>query len=408
VKRKIMQNNVNRKNSSLLSTRRTYRFLVVLYSTIEYDGRAQRMIDVLSTLGEVLLVDIAAPFDRKNDELVGKWLLRKSVKLPTRIGRMARHIKFWMEVIQVAKRYKPNVIVAEDFLTTLPSWLAARMGGSRLIYDAHELIIPDQGRKMSKRAMVWYLLERWVVARADLVIAANPERAELMAEHYRLQRVPEYMRNIPPRRQLTSEEERHVSRSYPSLNRKSTEDRIILYQGVISLKRGLARFIDALGFLPSNYRLILVGDGPDLVQVKQLGERWEKEGRFIALGRVPNLFLPALTARADVGIVTYPYEGLNNIYCAPNKLYEYTQAGLPVIATDQPPLKSVVRKYQIGVVISRNDGPREIAALLQELINRKDNYCANLNAFIKAHRWEKEASRVRLAIEGVLKTIDGI
>ena len=70
MKRKIMQNNVNRKNSSLLSTRRTYRFLVVLYSTIEYDGRAQRMIDVLSTLGEVLLVDIAAPLIERTTNLL--------------------------------------------------------------------------------------------------------------------------------------------------------------------------------------------------------------------------------------------------------------------------------------------------------------------------------------------------
>jgi len=379
------------------------RFLVVLFGTLEYDGRAQRMIEVLASMGEVLLVDIVPAVRGSGDEYQRGQIQRHRVDLPHNLGKLGRHLRFWLEVIRVARRYKPTVVVAEDFFTTFPAWLVAWMGKSHLIYDAYELIIPEKGRKMSPRDAFWYYLERWVVPRADLVIAANPERARLMAEHYGLRRTPEYMRNIPPQRPLDPSIHAEIIRRYPALARKNAEDRIILYQGDVSLERGLARFVQALAYLRPNYRLIVAGDGPDLGRLKELGEAWKKEGRFATLGRVPHALLQAVSIRADVGIVTYPYEGLNNIYCAPNKLFEYAQAGLPVIATDQPPLKALVSEYRIGGVISRDDAPADIAGALQHLVERREYYRANLSRFLEAHRWEDEAARLRRAIEHMLR-----
>lgn len=378
------------------------RFLVVLFGALEYDGRAQRMIEILSSMGEILLVDIAPVGQGSGDEYPGRKIQRHRVELPPSLGKVGRHLRFWLEVLRVSKRYKPTVVVAEDFFTTLPVWIAAWMGRSCIIYDAHELIIPEPGRKMSRRNAFWYYLEWWVVRRADMVVAANPERARLMAEHYGLRRTPEYMRNIPPQRRSEPFIHAKVIHQFPALARKNSNERIIVYQGDISLERGLARFVQALTHLPPHYRLIVAGDGPDLGRLKELGGAWEKEGRFAALGRVPHALLPAVSACGDVGIVTYPYEGLNNFYCAPNKLFEYAQAGLPVIATDQPPLKASVSEYEIGVVIARDATPAEIAGALEHLIEYHEDYRANLPRFIEAHRWEDEVARVRGGIDHVL------
>jgi glycosyltransferase involved in cell wall biosynthesis len=376
------------------------RFLVILYGEIEYDGRAQRMLEVLSSLGNVLLVDVSL---NAGAVMYTRQGVRHSrVDLSGCKGKARRHLRLWIHAMRVAQSYDPHVVVAENFFTTLPAWIVARRAGARLVYDAYELIIPDRGTRMSRRDAFWYFMERWVVKRNDLTIAANPERARLMAEHYGLERLPEYMRNIPPVPDPGASDDLEVDERYPELAPSADGGTTILYQGNVSLSRGLKRFVESLELLPATYRLIVVGDGPDLEQLKQIGARWAQEERFIALGRVPNALLPAITRRADLGIVTYPSEGLNNIYCAPNKLFEYAQSGLPVIATDHPILKALVEQHGIGVLVNHAATPGEVAAALEQLVENIEDYRANLACFVDAHRWDAEADRIRRAIRAAV------
>lgn len=312
-----------------------------------------------------------------------------------------RHLRFWLAVLRVGRDIRPDIVIAENFFTTLTGWLVAKALHAALAYDAYELIIPEPNQPMSWRNRFWYSLERWVVPRADLVIAANQERAQRMAEHYRLTHIPEFMRNIPFQQSIPVEE-RELLATYPALVRRSEDERIIIYQGHISLDRGIGRFVEAMAYLPAQYRLVVVGDGFDLDRLKAQGQPLEQERRFATLGAVPNQLLAAITQQADVGIVTYPYEGLNNIYCAPNKIFEYAQAGLPVVATDQPPLKFMINQYGIGELVSPYDDPAAIARVLSRVVENRASYCERLPKFLADHRWEDEATRVQEQFRKVL------
>lgn len=373
-------------------------FLIILFGTLEYDGRAQRMIEILTGLGRVTLVDIKPSVEISGKAIAG--IKRFPVAISPTSSKSTRHLRLWRVALHTAWKYQPDIVVAENFFTTFPGWLAAKMTRALLVYDAYELIIPEPGKPMSHRDRFWYLCERWTVKRANLVIAANPERANLMAEHYGLAQTLEYMRNLPPQRSQIPVDD--IVQTYPALARRDEAERIILYQGDVSLNRGLSRFVAAMAHMPSSYRLVVAGDGPDLPRLQELTTDLTSQGRFAALGRVPNYLLPTITAQADVGIVTYPYEGLNNIYCAPNKLFEYAQAGLPVISTDQPPLKAMVEKYDIGKLLGRDDGPMEVADALRNIAEHKGWYCDRLSDFVSAHTWHDEAARVRRCIEQVL------
>ncbi|NLC68596.1 MAG: glycosyltransferase family 4 protein [Clostridiaceae bacterium] len=378
------------------------RFLVILFGTLEYDGRVQRMISILNQLGQVILVDVKK--DEKNtslDSTIFKEITRYSIKIPQKNGRIKRHLQLARAAIRVALMERPHIIVAEDFFTTMTGWLTSKMVHAELIYDAHELIIPDLTQFMSWRDNFWYMLEKWTVHRASLVIAANPERAQLMTQHYKLKNPCEYMLNIPPLRteNVTIQE---IERQYPALKRRYPEERIVLYQGYVSFDRGLNRFVEALTYLPLNYRMVVVGDGPDLEHLKAIAEEELQRGRFTVLGRVANHLLPAIIKYADLGIVTYSYEGLNNIYCSPNKIFEYAQAGLPVVATDQPSLRSMVEGYGIGILIRQDTPPQEVAKIIKQVVERKIEYQYRLHKFVQAFRWEDEANRVRERIKEVL------
>lgn len=377
-------------------------FLVVLFGTLEYDGRAQRMISILNQLGQVILVDVKR--DEKNvyaDSMVFEDIIRYSIKIPQKSGKISRHLQLARETINIVMKERPDIIVAENFFTTMTGWLTSKLVNAELIYDAYELIIPDSTKPMSWRDRIWYMFEKWTIHRSSLIIAANPERARLMMQHYNLTTLPEYMLNIPSLRgdDITIEE---IAKQYPALKRLDPEERIILYQGYVSLDRGLNRFIEALTYLPQNYRMVVIGDGPDLERIKSMVKEKSLCERFAALGKVASHLLLAIAKYADVGIVTYSYKGLNNIYCSPNKLFEYAQSGLPVVTTDQPPLRSMIKNYGIGALIGQNSSPQEVAEIIKQVAERKIEYQSQLHKFVQAFRWDNEANRICERIKEVL------
>lgn len=57
------------------------------------------------------------------------------------------------------------------------------------------------------------------------------------------------------------------------------------------------------------------------------------------------------TQYADIGVLTYvsSKRDLNALHCAPNKLFEYSVWGLPMIGNNIPRLAYPFEKYNIGV-----------------------------------------------------------
>jgi len=236
-------------------------FFVLLNGSLEYDGRVKRMVKILKRLGHVTVMDVKPdrPFIHEKDELN-----KLRIVFPRYFDNMiGRHLYFGIAAIRKALFLKPSVIVAENYFTTFPGWCVAKLCNAKLIYDAYELIIPEPNEKMSRRDKFWYFLEKWTIRRADMVIAANSERADLMSDHYSLKQKPTIMRNIPML-QESKVDSTKLLKKIPSLTRRSTDEIILLYQGDMSLSRGIGRFVQALKYLDSNFRLVLVGEGPDL------------------------------------------------------------------------------------------------------------------------------------------------
>ncbi|MEO7102181.1 MAG: glycosyltransferase, partial [Gemmatimonadaceae bacterium] len=224
----------------------------------------------------------------------------------------------------------------------------------------------------------WYALESWAVRRANLVIAANHERAALMQSHYRLKRMPTVIRNIPPAiargAALT-----HLAPPPPGVTR-------LIYQGDVSLDRGVGRFVEAVAHLGGAFELVIVGGGPDLGAVDELRHRLNAGDRIRLLGRVPASDLPALMASAHLGVVCYPTSGLNNVYCAPNKLYEYAQAGIPMVATPNRVVDAVFAAYGVGV------SGEDVVSCIRAAVTSRELLIANIPRFLAENTWTDEAS----------------
>jgi glycosyltransferase involved in cell wall biosynthesis len=53
--------------------------------------------------------------------------------------------------------------------------------------------------------------------------------------------------------------------------------------------------------------------------------------------------------------VGYNYDSLNNLYCAPNKVFEYGSFGIPILANDVPGLQDTVKRYSAGMCVNARE-----------------------------------------------------
>jgi hypothetical protein len=355
--------------------------MMPVFNEIDFDGRVQRCAAALGGRFDVTVLCLDSGRHYSNPSF-----RTHAVRLPsTPIMKTLKHLYFWAKLWATALRLQPNVVHAHDFFMALPGWVAARISGARFVYDAHELIVPEPGVTKTVRERVFYLGERLVVRRADLVIAANSPRAERMQAHYDLSRTPLVIENIPESPQ------KPPSAVVATIG--GSEKIRLVYQGDMSLDRGIGDFVLAMKALDPRYELLLVGGGPDVERLRALAGEPGISGKVRLLGKVPRDELHGILLGCHIGVVTYPATGLNNLLCAPNKIYEYAQAGLPMIARENPTLRSIFARYPVGVVSA------DLAGAIDHLAKSIDDYKANIPAFLADNNWNREASKLLEAYE---------
>ena len=156
--------------------------------------------------------------------------------------------------------------------------------------------------------------------------------------------------------------------------------KIVLYQGSFHKDRNLEPFFKAIDKLQAEYVLVIMGR-----KNKKIDELLYNHPGTI---HIPWINAPKhleITSWAHIGILTYipsiigHLSILNSVYCAPNKIFEYTGFGIPMIANDCPPLKNIFEKNNIGVIVdidSEDDIIRGILEIEKNYMNMKDN-CTN-------------------------------
>jgi len=95
-----------------------------------------------------------------------------------------------------------------------------------------------------------------------------------------------------------------------------------------------------------------------------------------AMIHIPPIAAPKhlmVTSHASVGIVCYSFESLNNIFCAPNKVWEYSGFGLPILAQRLPGVIPYVEGFSAGVCVEF-ERPEEVAQGIQRLIEDESVY----------------------------------
>ncbi|MBV7330766.1 glycosyltransferase family 4 protein [Chloroflexi bacterium TSY] len=128
------------------------------------------------------------------------------------------------------------------------------------------------------------------------------------------------------------------------------------YKGVDYLLRAMQQ---VLAYMPEA-RLLVVGDGELLPELKNMASELTLDSAVIFAGAINNADLPAYYAASD--LLTLPsISGPEN---APVVVFEAMAAGKPVIASDIPGVCEIVEHQQSGLLVP----PRDVDALSQGIV----------------------------------------
>lgn len=287
---------------------------------------------------------------------------------------------------------------------TLPAvWLAARLRRKPLFFDAHEMFpeVPELvGRPRVKR--FWTRVEDFLFPKlcrpGCAAVTVCQSIADIYRERYGLEM--KVVRNVPMTFPTAGGDASKLLSSVPEGRR------ILLYQGAVNLGRGIEWMMDAMRYLPE-CEFVVAGTG-DVYD--DLRKRAEGTDNVLFLGRVEPEVLRALTPMASLGISLLENRGLNYYYSLPNRLADFVQAGVPVLATDFPEIHRVVEGFGIGTLVppapfdaakglSEPPDPEQLARTVKETLEFWDA----LPADERARRFASAASE--LSFENDKKTL---
>jgi len=262
-----------------------------------------------------------------------------------------------------------DLIQVHDLPTLEAGVNIANARGLPLVYDAHELY-PEQRSFSSVQKRICSDAERRLIRRADLVFAVNESIATEMAKRYEIERPIAIWNAINRNSEFNSDIKYDLLREKTGI---PSDKKIILFQGGYSRNRNLENLIAAMARVRNpSVVLVMLGFGNFGILLQR---RAEKLGllhkRVFFLEAVPQSELIRHSASADLGIIPYPHVDLNTYYCTPNKLFEFIQAELPILANDSPELRRFVQDTGFGMTHPMRTAA-EIAVAIDTAFDYKD------------------------------------
>ena len=240
---------------------------------------------------------------------------------------------------------RADAFYANDTDTLLACCSAARLRRKKLIFDAHELFpeVPELvGRPQVRK--VWCWVEKHCLPHVDAAFTVCQSVAEEYASRYGVEMT--VVRNLPD---WSKDNLRDSNSDENAADAITLPPRTILYQGAVNVGRGVQELIDAMEFLPECH-FVVAGNGDLLDSLRQYAQEKPWHERVTFLGRVVPQRLRALTIQASLGVCLLEDLGLNYRYALPNRIADFAQAGVPMLATDFCEIRRVLETYHIGTL----------------------------------------------------------
>lgn len=284
--------------------------------------------------------------------------LRGLKRVVAPVHRITLYRHHWRHSEAVVRRWAPGLVHTCDLEGLVGGGRAARRLGVPHVHDCHELYVERiHYARLERRVLE--SIERRAIRKADAITVVNQSIGEELQRRYGIQAT--VVRNCAERSR-----EPHVV-DVRDLARLERGDRVVLYQGGLSVGRGLHEVVRSAAHYPEGAALVFLGSGPLRPDLERLARDLDLDGRVRFVDAVPPDDLLGITASATVGVVPYQPVSLNNRLALPNKVFEYLVVGVPVVVSDLPELRRIVEGSGAGRTYDPFD-PLALAGAVRELL----------------------------------------
>ncbi len=259
--------------------------------------------------------------------------------------------------------HKFDVLTSNDLDTLLPNYLVSKIKNKPLVYDSHEYFteVPELVNRPGVQR-VWKRIENHIFPKLKEVFTVNDSIADLFEKNYVIR--PYVVRNIPFKKEVVQEKSRK------DLGLPEDKFILILQGSGINIQRGSEEMVEAMEFIDGAI-LLIVGSGDVIDTLKTMAEKKGIKGKVIFKPKQLYEDLMQYTANADLGLTLDKDTNLNYRYSLPNKLFDYIQAGIPVLASNLPEIRKIIEQYNIGDFIPSHQ-PKEIARKITEIMDNTE------------------------------------
>ena len=351
------------------------RILISVTNDLTTDQRVEKTCEVLSEIGyDVLLVGRklkkSLPIQRNYETIRFRLLFNKGFLF---------YAEFNIRLFIFLLFTKKDLLFSNDLDTLLPNYIIGKLQNKKLVFDSHELFseIPELVNKQQVKK-VWLFLEKTIIPKLQNVITVSDSIKNHYHNLYGISAI--VIRNIPKIKKI----------SQRNFEIDAKGKKVILYQGSVNIGRGIELMIDTMALL-DEYLFIVIGDGDILEQLNEKVSNLSLHNKVKFLGKKTPEELKELTPNATIGMSLEEDLGLNYRYALPNKIFDYLHANVPVIVADLPEMRTLIKRYPIGEILTERT-PKTLAKTIISMTN--NSYEKELKTAKKELNWSKEKEKL--------------
>ncbi len=311
---------------------------------------------------------------------------------------------------QVARRVCPHLLHAHSpILNAIPALRVGRRLGIPVVYELRALwedaaVNHGTAREGGLRYRLSRGLETWVLRRADAITTiCEGLRVEIIARG-----IPAGKVTVVPNA-VDSDEFSMGGAFDAGLKERLGLDgaKVLGFIGSFYAYEGLAVLLHALRLMLSDadVRVLLVGDGRQEAELKELALELGVAQRVVFAGRVPHAEVQRYYDLMD--LLVYPRLSMRlTELVTPLKPLEAMAQGRLLVASDVGGHRELIRPGETGMLFRAGD-PEALAAVVLELLRHPERWPAlkaTARAFVERERnWRTAVARYRGVYDGLVK-----
>lgn len=277
----------------------------------------------------------------------------------------------------------------------MPSWVGMKLlkKGYKVCFDLEdwysEDLLPEARKSRPNRLLK--KIERVALANGHAVWTTSTAMSKALNQKYHSVRCPHVIYNsFPDTKTFLNLRQDRQNTSIPSL---------FWYSQTIGPGRGLEELMEALQLIDFPFELHLRGNVSDQFKKKLLTLFPQNNDQHLYFhSLVSNRELPGYIAQHDIGLALELKEPPSRNYTVTNKILQYLQAGLAVVASDTEGQKEIKAFVGKGVLLYKSGVTLSLAEQLSLLLADKDHLKLSRETarknFQNKLRWNLQAEEI--------------